>query len=41
MNNLAEADGYRDVLNKHRKLLRGWVERTCDRIAAEYVNIES
>jgi len=41
MKNLAEAEDYRDVLDKHRQLLRGWVERTGDRIAAEYVNVES
>jgi choline-sulfatase len=41
MKNLAEAEDYKDVLDKHRKLLRGWVERTGDRIAAEYINVES
>jgi len=41
MKNLAEAEDYRDVLDKHRQLLRGWVERTGDRIAAEYVNVKS
>ena len=41
MNNLAGRADYENVLNKHRKLLRRWVERTGDRIAAEYVNVES
>jgi arylsulfatase A-like enzyme len=41
MKNLAKVDGYKDVLHKHRQYLRGWVERTGDRIAAEYVNTSS
>ena len=41
MKNLAEVEDYKDVLNTHRRLLRGWVERTGDRIAADYVNIKS
>jgi choline-sulfatase len=41
MKNLARADGYKDVLDKHRQFLRGWVEKTGDRIAAEYVNTGS
>ncbi len=41
MNNLAGHADYKDVLNKHRKLLRGWVKRTGDRIAAEYINVKS
>ncbi len=40
MKNLAEVEDYKDVLNTHRQLLRGWVERTGDRIAAEYVNVK-
>ena len=39
MKNLAEVEGYKDVLDKHRRLLRGWVERTGDKIAAQYVNL--
>ncbi len=38
MRNLAEIGDYKDVLDRHRHLLRSWVERTGDRIAAEYVN---
>ncbi len=41
MKNLAEVEDYKDVLNTHRQLLRGWVKRTGDRIAAEYVNVKS
>jgi arylsulfatase A-like enzyme len=41
MNNLAEVEDYKDILDTHRQLLRGWVERTGDRIAAEYVNVKS
>jgi len=41
MNNLAGRGDYKAVLNKHRRLLRGWVKRTGDRIAAEYVGVES
>ena len=41
MNNLAGRSDYKAVLNKHRGLLRGWVERTGDRIAAEYIDVES
>ncbi|MEA3226893.1 MAG: sulfatase-like hydrolase/transferase [Planctomycetota bacterium] len=41
MNNLAGRSDYKNVLNKHRKLLRGWVRRTGDRIAAEYIGVES
>jgi choline-sulfatase len=40
MKNLAEVGDYKDVLERHRRLLRGWVERTGDRIAAEYVNVK-
>jgi len=41
MNNLAEVADYKDVLNTHRGLLRRWIEKTGDRIAAEYVNVGS
>ena len=41
MKNLAEVEDYKDVLHTHRQLLRGWVERTGDKIAAEYVNVKS
>jgi arylsulfatase A-like enzyme len=41
MKNLAEVEDYKDVLNTHRQLLRGWVKRTGDKIAAEYVNVKS
>ncbi len=41
MNNLAGDADYKDVLNKHRRLLKRWVERTGDRIAAEYISVES
>jgi arylsulfatase A-like enzyme len=37
MTNLAQVKDYKDILDTHRQLLRGWVERTGDRIAAEYV----
>lgn len=29
------------VDDKHRQLLRGWVEKTGDRIATDYVNVKS
>jgi len=41
MKNLAEVEDYKDVLHTHRQLLQGWVERTGDKIAAEYVNVKS
>ena len=41
MKNLAKTEDYKDVLDSHRQLLRRWIERTGDRIAAEYVNVES
>lgn len=41
MNNLAGRGDYKSVLNEHRKLLRGWVKRTGDRIAAKYIGVES
>jgi arylsulfatase A-like enzyme len=37
MKNLAETEEYKDVLNKHRRLLRRWVEKIDDRIGAEYI----
>ena len=37
MKNLAEVEGFKDVLEKHRWLLRDWVEKTGDKIAARYV----
>jgi choline-sulfatase len=37
MKNLAETEKYNDVLNKHRRLLRRWIERINDKIGAEYV----
>jgi choline-sulfatase len=41
MKNLAKIKRYKDVLDGHRWLLRQWVERTGDKIAAEYVDIKS
>jgi choline-sulfatase len=41
MKNLAEATDYKDVLDTHRQLLRGWVERIGDKIAAEYIDVKS
>ncbi|MHC4641415.1 MAG: sulfatase family protein [Planctomycetota bacterium] len=41
MKNLAKAGDYKDILHKHRQYLRGWIERTGDRIAADYVNTVS
>jgi len=41
MKNLAEVEDYKGVLERHRRLLREWVERTDDSIAAEYVNVKS
>jgi choline-sulfatase len=41
MKNLAKLEDYRDVLNTHRRFLRRWIERTGDKIAAEYINIKS
>jgi choline-sulfatase len=39
--NLAQKKDYEDVLDSHRQLLCRWVERTGDKIAAEYVTGES
>jgi len=41
MRNLAGLAHYKDVLDTHRKLLRGWVEKTGDKIAAEYLDVNS
>ena len=38
MNNLAEVPAFKNVLEQHRRLLRGWVEKTGDRIAASYID---
>ncbi len=35
--NLAEIEDYKDILDVHRKLLREWVEKTGDSIAAQYI----
>jgi choline-sulfatase len=37
MKNLAGDEKYKDVLVKHRRLLHNWVEKTGDKIGAEYV----
>jgi hypothetical protein len=36
MKNLAEVEDYKGILDTHRWLLRGWVEKTGDKIAAKY-----
>ncbi len=41
MSNLAGRADYKNVLNKHRKLMRGWVKKTGDKIAAEYIGVKS
>ncbi len=41
MRNLAGIEQYKDVLDTHRRLLRRWVKRTNDKIAAEYINVKS
>ena len=41
MKNLAEVEDYKSVLNKHRHLLRSWIERTGDNIGADYVALKS
>jgi arylsulfatase A-like enzyme len=38
MKNLAETPALSNVLEQHRRLLRGWVEKTGDRIAAGYID---
>jgi choline-sulfatase len=37
MKSLAEDEEYQDVLKEHRRLLRVWVEKTGDKIAAKYI----
>jgi len=37
MKNLAENYVYKDVLKGHRRLLRSWVEKTGDKIGAQYI----
>jgi len=37
MNNLASVPAFKNVLDKHRQLLKNWVERTGDGIAAKYI----
>ncbi|MFC1736116.1 sulfatase [Candidatus Hydrogenedentota bacterium] len=37
MNNLAEDPRYKSELDKHRRLLKEWVESTGDKIAADYI----
>ena len=37
MKNLAGIEDYKDVLEKHRRLLRGWVEEIGDNVAAKYI----
>ena len=37
MKNLVGIEDYTDVLERHRRLLRGWIEKTSDKIAAKYV----
>jgi arylsulfatase A-like enzyme len=39
MTNLANIEDYKKVLDSHRQLLCQWVERTSDKIAAEYVKM--
>jgi choline-sulfatase len=41
MDNLAGRADFESTLNEHRRLLRGWVRRTGDKIAARYVDVES
>ena len=41
MENLAEIPKYADVLETHRRLLQRWVEKTGDKIAAEYIHAAS
>jgi choline-sulfatase len=37
MKNLAEEENYKDVLEKHQRLLHEWINETGDKIGAEYV----
>jgi arylsulfatase A-like enzyme len=41
MKNLAEIKDFNDVLDTHRQLLRRWIERTGDKIAAKYVHAKT
>jgi protein associated with RNAse G/E len=41
MKNLAESKDFAEALNMHRELLQKWVERTGDKIAAQYIHIKS
>jgi choline-sulfatase len=41
MKNLAESKDFAEALNTHRELLQKWVERTGDKIAAQYIHIKS
>jgi arylsulfatase A-like enzyme len=41
MKNLAEVEKYKGVLDEHRRLLRTWVEKTGDKIAAKYIIAKS
>jgi len=41
MNNLAELEDYKQVLEKHRQLLHRWIETTGDKIASEYIDIKT
>ncbi len=38
MKNLAETPAFGHILDQHRRLLRGWVDKTGDRIAAGYID---
>jgi len=38
MKNLAEDPAFQDALERHRRLLRGWVEKTGDKMAATYID---
>ncbi len=38
MKNLAEVPAFKSTLEQHHRLLKGWVEKTGDRIAAGYIN---
>jgi arylsulfatase A-like enzyme len=40
MKNLAEEAEYKNVMDTHRDLLRRWVERTGDKIAAQYIDVK-
>jgi choline-sulfatase len=39
MNNLAGDEKYRDVLDRHRQLMRRWVKKIDDRIGANYIDV--